>query len=1179
MSMKYRFRSIITGCAVALCAAVPVMADDIEIYTSGALGAPTVQPNIMFIVDSSGSMNTTLDVPVSYDYTVLYTGDCLNDSLYFTVDGSIPSCGASNKDYFLKTSNKCDASLNLYDNGSVIDTVGPLEQHGFFVDQIAQRALSGANASWRGPVVKKDEDRALFMECKADSGIHGETGSASPYIENNNSGGWTSTAPADPENPHLVWNGGANNFTVFDGNYLNYLTSATGTSTVSRLDVVKNAVQTMVDVNNNINLGLMVFDAKFNQWEGGSVQFPCLDTNLTRNDFRSRLSTLKAEGSTPLSETYYEALRFFGGGEIVYGNEAVPSNQTGTKELGNPTNYETPITETCQKNYIVYMTDGAPQQDYVREELRAELPDFDKSSCNTDPDPGLFEFSLSEFNKNADDSAGATNDNCLDEFAGWANNNDVALREFDGHAGRQTVGTYTVGFDFDLSDPDLVAAETLLKDTAKAGGGEFYVANDQASLNSAFARIIAQILAVNSTFSSPAVSVNAFNRSTNLDDLYFTLFKPTETEHWEGNLKKFKLEFQGGQPFIADQNGNEAVDPITGFFFDDSQSYWSAVPDGAETAKGGAAGRLTNVRNVYTIGGSYGSSNGVLTPANGTLTSADNELSKSNGLITEAMLNIVGFFPLIEPVPYRETLLDWASGIDVFDDDNDGATDDARTEMGDPLHAEPALVQYGLTATGDPDLVSYVATNDGYLHAINTVNGDEYFSFVPQEMLPSLDHIFIDAGTFGKQYGLDGNVVAWINDVDKNGEVSGGDEHVYLYFGMRRGGSYLYSMDVTNRNEPKLRWVIEGGVGDYAELGQTWSTPNVENIQMGAEKRTVLVFGGGYDTAQDSASVRSPDTIGRSVFIVDANDGKLLWRAGPDAGADLTLPEMKYSIPSRIKPIDIDGDGNVDSLYFGDMGGQWWRIDIDNIANTTSKIFADGGRIADLAADGDVTKTRRFYYPMDVALIVQEGQAPFLAVAAASGYRAHPLNTDIQDRIFMIRDYDVYNTPDFSLAPVTEADLYDTTANEIGEGTDTQIANAAALLNSAKGWAIDLSEGGAWIGEKGLSEPLIINNVLILTTYIPASSGVTKSACEANDGSGRTYFLNIADGTPSYENTGDDSLTAADRSVDLARGGIPPSPTIIITEEGDPTLCVGTECSKAEAIPGLQKLYWYEVEE
>ncbi len=80
-----------------------------------------------------------------------------------------------------------------------------------------------------------------------------------------------------------------------------------------------------------------------------------------------------------------------------------------------------------------------------------------------------------------------------------------------------------------------------------AGGGKFYEAKSKDSLLGVFNQILAEILAVNSTFSSPAVSVNAYNRATNLDDLYFSLFKPANGAHWDGNLKKYKLGTVAGR--------------------------------------------------------------------------------------------------------------------------------------------------------------------------------------------------------------------------------------------------------------------------------------------------------------------------------------------------------------------------------------------------------------------------------------------------------------------------------------------------------------------------------------------------------------------------------------------------------------------------------------------------------
>ena len=127
------------------------------------------------------------------------------------------------------------------------------------------------------------------------------------------------------------------------------------------------------------------------------------------------------------------------------------------------------------------------------------------------------------------------------------------------------------------------------------------------------------------------------------------MFKPADGERWEGNLKKYKLEFDADDiPFVADQNHNPAIDAATGFFKDASVSYWTGgadSPDGAETAKGGAASNFVWPRKVYTFTGTYSGTTGVLQPSDGDLLSATNALQLGNANITDAMLGGVATKP------------------------------------------------------------------------------------------------------------------------------------------------------------------------------------------------------------------------------------------------------------------------------------------------------------------------------------------------------------------------------------------------------------------------------------------------------------------------------------------------------------------------------------------------------
>jgi len=1191
-AFKQKFRAIIVGYLTSMVISMPVIAEDIEIYTSLGASVATIQPNLLFILDTSGSMNTDITTSQgTYDATFTYAGCYTTNRIYWSTSGSTPSCTTGR--WFTKSLLQCDHADKSYDSATNLPLVdgfgvplpGPLETAGYYVDQIAR--FNNGHNDWHSLSTNTFVKTNHIVECAQDKGIHGHNTvntTARTYIRNT-SGGYRAAAYNHP-----VWNNGSNNKTLFDFNYLNYLVDPAFSTTESRFVAMQKAVLALVDANSNVNIGLMRFDGQgqsgndtTNPYDGGPVVYAMEDINAARNDYKARVNTMTAGGFTPLAETYYEALMYYGGKSVQFGDTSDPLSDVDnvapvTLDPSDTSKYLTPIVAACQKNHIIYLTDGSPNEDDKIPGLKSTLPGF-SSGCSS--------------------ANGATN-SCLDELAGWANSNDIATLAIPEHDGEQNIVTHTIGFGFGAAATTATSTTLkLLDDTATAGGGVFKQADSANELTAAFNEIIAGLLEENATFSSPAVSVNAFNRATHLNDLYFTLFKPRKGGHWDGNLKKYKLLFGPDVsdvdgdgdvtetiPIITDSVGAAAIDNVTGFFADIAQSFWSAAVDGPEAAAGGAASNFTTSRRVYTLTGTYTNSSGVSTPSNGALTASVNAVLKTNALLTDALLGTTGFPDHVTGTPYRETLIDWMRGIDVDDVDEDNDTTDARLVMGDPLHAEPGLVQYGVLGTDsdgdgidDPDLVAYVGTNDGYLHAINSITGAEYFSFIPQEQLLNMNNVFEATSALGKFYGIDGNIVPWINDIDKDGIIEAG-ENVYLYFGQRRGGRDIYSMDVTDRNNPVIRWVIKGGVGDYAELGDTWSTVNVEKIKMGGLDRTVLIFGGGYDTGQDNVTVRSLDSVGRGVFIVDALTGALLWRAGPDVSADLRMTNMQYSIPARVKPIDIDGDGYIDRLFTGDMGGQLWRFDIDNDASTVSSVSVSGARIADFAVDTSVADNRRFYYPPDVALIVEEGQAPYISILASSGYRAHPLTVDTHDRIYMLRDNNIYNTPTPFPPVLTEADLFDTTDNAVGEGTGATQTTAITNLGAADGWFIKLNElDSSWIGEKGLSEPLILDGVAIFTTFIPDNLGVVVASCTPKAGTGAVFFLNVTDGTPTYDISGNNTRTREDRRTFVKRGGIPPSPNVIISSGGDPTLCIGTECTDARIGSGLKKTYWYEVEQ
>ena len=764
-------------------------------------------------------------------------------------------------------------------------------------------------------------------------------------------------------------------------------------------------------------------------------------------------------------------------------------------------------------------------------------------------------------------------------------------KDCSGLTDTQNIITYTIGFATD---------QTLLNDAATKGGGKYYTADDTAGLTDAFTAILTDILAINTTFIAPAVSVNAFNRFTHRDELYYALFKPNARPNWNGNLKRFKLAQDPtdpdpeAPPIILDANDVPAIDQNTGFFKSDATSFWTAAaeaPDGDRVDEGGGASKQTLPRTVYTY-------TGATAPSNVILSDAAHQLSETNINITKTMLG-----DALMTDTLRTELLQWARGVDLLDDDSDGDVTDARRHMGDPLHAKPVLITYGGT-DADPDMTIYTATNEGYLHAINTnitgnadVNdgGQELFAFMPQELLGNLQTLFDDSSNNPHPYGLDGPLTAWVNDLNGNallydttGTLDTG-EFVYLYQGMRRGGKNYYALDVTDRANPKLKWMIQGGVGDFAELSQTWSAATKAKIKLDGVSKTVLFFGGGYDTNQDTNPTGQDDAEGRAIFMVDAETGAKIWQAGPagsgDAGGndpDLVLADMTNSIPSDLRVIDTDQDGYADRVYVGDMRGQLWRLDIDNTNNTGAANLATGAVIASLAGT-NTDDNRRFYYAPDVSLSTTGG---YINIAIGSGYRAHPLDTAIHDAFYVIRDYDIYHPPadgadadtDPDYVKVTMADLYDATANLITEGSAAEISTATtALAHGGYGWYIMLQEDPAdaasFIGEKVLAKSITVSGNIIFTTYAPVATAA--GSCSPSQGTARAYLVSVEDATPPLDlNLSGGDPTREDRIFDLVRGGIPPEPSILFNVDGVISL-IGTEKGPDPDITlAPRKIYW-----
>lgn len=1282
--------SILGSLLILAAGALPMQqaqAVDTELFFQDPAQLGSGVPNVLFILDTSTSMNTPITTGTSerYDPAGSYPAamGCDANRVYW-VAGGLPSdfatagcnTGKLANQYVERASFKCPApSLQTTGSANVSKAaqklIVPVKQGNSIKDTLTWIGIDDFNTQ---PSAGSASRNAAETRC-------------------------TEFPDSPAPSPNLKWSFvNSSAVTFYTGDWLNYCiaTDCLNSDLVEakRIDVIKQAVYDLVTKTSGINVGLMRFGASNNlafdpdlpisacapdpdydettgQAGTGMVLAAMQSMSSLSNvetirkalfDDQTNFSNEQGEacsvqvftpnGRTAMGATLYEAYQYFRGGAVETASQAIGSNykfeSVAASRNGNV--YDNSFTrqvEGCSSNNVIIMlSDGTTEQDNAADGPIEKLPNF------PDYTPGAPGMCDSRTNDGLDGLDPPPGSSCVDDLAQY-------MREI----APEQIRTYTIGFGLG-DDPVGQSAEILLEQTAIRGGTQkMYRADSTAQLVDIFDTIIRQVLTDAAIFSSPTVAVNAFNRIQNLNELYIAMFKPEVQYRWKGNVKKYLLQAgfddtcsarvtNGAGICIVDDNGNLAVDPQTGFIFDNDpptvQSVWSDQPDGNFVTEGGAAAQIDfATRNVYTnLSGNLGVD---ITSASNNLSTGKNDhviatlLGSGTNADLEAAARLLGI-PVNDPAqipklvatdPYYDDadssgslsyeenlrglankLVDWLRNRDVSQ-----STDMSRMDMGDPLHSRPALVIYGGSIDPNTGIVTpddgalYSVSNDGTMHAINPEDGTEYWSFVPRDQL--LRTFLLQqnprSAPEDRGYGLDGTVRVLRIDSSASGRPDGfidpaiGDR-VYLFFGQRRGGSYLYGMDVTYKKAPRLMWSIRApnpttGIcpaGESCNLpggGQTWSTPIPAKVDYTADgvvnPQYVLFAGGGYNPSihDDLGDLNNdgiadyrewrPDNVGNRIYMLDALTGALLWSAGPSgSSATLKFPQAPQNVPMNnafvadLRVIDLTGEGQADRIYASDLGGRVWRFDIFNGRSNTSTVegsrLIEGGVLASLGVADALSKptelNRRFFYAPDPSLVTIGGRT-VVNVAIGSGHREFPVTDKAtRDGLFSIRDFAAFTQLRTSDYPASYAIAPDSDPTGCPNCLQDVSADVTNIPVDAAGWKIVFADRPREspstpdtpltgnVGEKMLAETRTFDGYIYAVSNIPVAN---TSVC-GTVGRNSLYIVGVDSASPvPRDGSANDPL---DRVEVLQQSGIAPEVVFIFPSPENPANCIGREC-------------------
>ena len=662
------------------------------------------------------------------------------------------------------------------------------------------------------------------------------------------------------------------------------------------------------------------------------------------------------------------------------------------------------------------------------------------------------------------------------------------------------------------------------------------------------------------TTGSPTIPKDALNPAILQDDAYYQQFQPTPDKSyqlWLGNLKKYFVDKNG---ILKGKDGNKVIDSDGKII--DNFDYWSepvveakkdadanTIGSTAFALRGGAWSRVllrtdpvsnpsTGIvqRKVFTNRIATGTGASATFGGTGALrqvlpTDLTNATYKSDSL-RGYLVRFLGYN--IEAATPPDNLEDLKLGSEF-------------RQTGAVMHSYPLLITNKgklafdktkkiMNSTNREDYILF-GTTQGALHVVKAGEtkkaggGEEVFSFVPNEMLEKQRQAFekpetTSGGLEHLFYGIDGAWTAYTEYViNGSGELTvgtglGSQKGVQdVYGGLRMGGKSYYALDLKNMNAPELKFHIDPEnqkihtkstsktVSELQYMGQSWSKPTIGFVNWNGKRTRVMFVGGGYDMGYESVSYNPTTSKGNGVYMFDANNGDLLWWASASATNKNTVPmakkhgDLKYSVVSQIRTVDRDGDELVDHIYFGDLGGQIFRVDFDN----KQKLAADLAKTPVRIFNGHLAsgKSPRFY-DMPAFSLYSENGSIFAVVSQGSGNRSTPLFSDSTynyDAMYNIYDKDVARKDLYSATSWNTKDIKADNSLGLRLITDADRKDDATLKApfGTQGWYYEFKNCLTGKGacntytkqtEKVFGTPVVLNKKMFVSTFDASKDGL-----------------------------------------------------------------------------------------
>lgn len=520
------------------------------------------------------------------------------------------------------------------------------------------------------------------------------------------------------------------------------------------------------------------------------------------------------------------------------------------------------------------------------------------------------------------------------------------------------------------------------------------------------------------------------------------------------------------------------------------------------------------------------------------------------------------------------------------------------------------------------------------------LNRDIHRSFF--DGTPIIQDVFIDVFIDGFTNGI-----STVPTANGRIESNGSEWHTVLLAGFRNGGGGYTALDITNikctvgEDSTDCGKLYPGGPEHATHLwtlfdsdfGNSWSNPRIRRVRLNTSDNTltdrwVAFVGGGLDPDPDDNL-----TFGNAFYAIDIPTGQIIYKFHPsrsipdNLGSDQeTLSsQMVCELASDPRPFDLNSDGYEDLVYIGDTCGRVWRFDISQPLETNSSIgstgiTSDGNGIvtrgsaeitapnwtasiafcanddANCRSDGEpVTPSINiepiFFAPTIVINIIGERHVIF-----QTGNRRNPTDDSGGSRLynFIDRYVPAFLAGGLNGSPITQElktrqDIQDETLKFVRESeTSNLFVSDSSNFRSVDGeFVVEFPDAG----EKGIGTPIVLNRVLVFTSFSPPDLEETLP-CEIDFGESRVFAVDFFTGESALTrirgiNETIDNLNSSHGGFSISEG-IAANPTLSTTGGGTVILSISASGNPEQGginfifteftpLTPTQTLFWEEV--